>query len=156
MDGGVSITFNAPIDETSAIESVHLSPDVPGCITFGSDDLSLQIYGNLPPSTAYTIHFGAGLRARAGDTLAIPYSERFVAHRSPQLFFVTGSAASYDAYRPIVLSLEAINPGPISFSVYRLNQSSFLSVLANPSAPTNGNAPLGAPLLRVRMRSAPR
>ncbi len=150
LSSGITITFNAPVDEASAIESVRLIPDVPGrYITFGDNDLSLQIYGNFSPSTAYTVQVKAGLRARAGDTLAIPFGDRFVsAPLPPQLFFVTGSAASYDAYRPIILSLQAVNPGPINFGVYRLDTSAFLSVLGNPYGPDNGNVPLGPPLLQ--------
>ncbi|HVA88552.1 MAG TPA: Ig-like domain-containing protein [Chloroflexota bacterium] len=130
---GVEVDFSAPVDETSAIQHVSLSPDVPGrYISFGQDDLNLLIYGNFAPSTRYTVTVRSGLRARAGDTLTTPYSFHFTtAPLSPALGFVTGGVATYDAYRPILLSLQGINPGAITYSLYRLNQAAFVSGLNN-------------------------
>lgn len=131
MSNGVEIDFSAPVDETSAIDAVRISPDLPGrYVSFGSDDLSLTITGNFAPSTAYTVRVKAGLLARAGDRLPIPFASRFVsAPLPPQLYFVTGNVASYDAYRPLVLSLQAINPGAISYTVYRLSRDEFVADL---------------------------
>ncbi|HVC79549.1 MAG TPA: Ig-like domain-containing protein, partial [Chloroflexota bacterium] len=128
---GVEVDFSAPVNETSAIQHVSISPDVPGrYISFGQDDLSLFIYGNLAPSTRYTVIVRAGLRARAGDALTTSYSFHFTtAPLAPILGFVTGGVATYDAYRPILLSLQGINPGAITYTLYRLDRAAFVSDL---------------------------
>ncbi len=130
---GVIVEFNAPIDEKSALTNLRLSPDVPNrYVTEGDDDLSLHIYGQFAPSTAYTIGIRAGLRARAGDTLGRPFTLHFVsASLPPQLYFVSGSVAVYEATRPITLSLQAVNPGTVDFTLYTLDQQTFVDDMSD-------------------------
>jgi alpha-2-macroglobulin len=149
MDNGVEIDFSAPVNEASAIQSVHISPDVPGrYVYFGDDDLSLHLYGMFAPSTAYTVTLRAGMLARAGDRLATTTTIHFVsAPLPPQLFFVTGNAATYDAYRPIILSLEAVNPGPITYTIYRLDRDGYVKDLVSGYDLAQGIPADGTPIL---------
>ncbi|MDB5075661.1 MAG: alpha-2-macroglobulin domain protein, partial [Chloroflexi bacterium] len=163
LDNGIEIDFNAPVVEASAIPSVRISPDVPGrYISMGQDNLSIHIWGNFSPSTAYTITLKAGLRAAAGEQLGASYALHFVsAPLPPQLYFVTGNVATYDAYRPVVLSLQAVNPGPITYTIYKLSRDGFLTDLNDQynlahDVPSNGTplltftkqpfAPLNSPV----------
>jgi uncharacterized protein YfaS (alpha-2-macroglobulin family) len=127
----VQVLFSAPVVEASAIQRVRVSPEVPGrYVAFGDDDLSLYVYGNFAPSTHYTVTLKAGVKARAGDSLTTPFTFHFTtAPLAPQLGFVTGGVATYDAYRPVLLSLQGINPGPLTYNIYRLSQAAFVGDL---------------------------
>ena len=131
----LEIDFNAPLDLKSAIAHLHFTPDLANrYVSLGQNSISLQINGAYAPSTAYTVRLDAGLRSAAGDPLLAPYTLHFrTAAVRPSLSFVTGSVASYDAYRPINLSLQAVNPGPLSISLFRLDQATFVAGLAKQS-----------------------
>lgn len=131
---GVEIDFTAPITLTAdALAHIHIVPNPPyRYISPGQDSRSLHIYGTFSPSTAYTVTIDAGLRSQAGDALRGTYRFHFVtAPLAPTVAFDTGPMATYDAYRPVVLSLQAINPGPITYTIYRLDQIAFLNDLAD-------------------------
>ncbi len=131
LNEGVRIDFSAPVDEKSALASLRISPDLPNrYISLGENGLSISIYGQWAPSTSYTVAVPAALRAQAGDNLGVPFQFRFIsAPLPPQLFFVTGGLATYDASRPITLSMQAINPGTIYVAVYKLDQKAFVGDL---------------------------
>ena len=94
----------------------------------------------------------AGLRSAAGDPLLAPYTLHFrTAALRPSLSFVTGSVASYDAYRPISLSLQAVNPGSLAISLYRLDQATFVTALQNQSNLV-GTLPTGTPILSTTVQ----
>ena len=101
--------FSAPVDQNSAIAALSVVPDLPDrYVSTSQDGLSMQISGLFAPSTAYTFTIRAGLRAQAGDTLGRPFTLHFVsAPLPPDLSFVSGSVAVYQATRPITLSLQA-------------------------------------------------
>ena len=149
----LEIDFNAPLDLKSAIAHLHFTPDLANrYVSLGQDGISLRINGAYAPSTPYTVRLDAGLRSAAGDPLLAPYTLHFrTAAVRPSLSFVTGSVASYDAYRPINLSLQAVNPGPLSISLYRLDQATFVTALQGQSN-LAGTVPPGTQILTTTVQ----
>jgi|GEM_PF-1780864 len=155
---GLDIDFTAPVDERSALGAFQIKPEVPGrYISFGQDDTSLTVSGGFAPSTAYTVTLRAGVRARAGDSLPSTYTLHFVtAPLPPQLLFVAGSVATYDWYRPIVLSLQSLNNPHVDFTISRLDRDGFLLDLAQPYNLATQAPATGTPLFHFTQRvSAP-
>ncbi len=158
LSGGVTIHLTAPVDPRLAQARLRVSPRVPGLSVYISDDGLLTISGAFLPSTRYRVDL-AGRFGTFGQTLVHPLHLTFTTAALPAVvqFAYGSSIVSFDAYRPIRLTLQGVNAGAADLSLYPLSRGEFASLLTSdiltfsPSAPAmlTLHQPLQAPLNQV-------
>ncbi len=143
----IEVTFSAPMDPASVLGALRSTPAIENLGTFwDSDGRTLQIYGDLQPSTRYTISLAATASDPHGTPLAGQYTWSFDTEALPaQVGFSRYSTAlSLTPDRPPVVEVLARNVDRLDLSLYRIEASTFLSLLrsgdhlSNPARPATG------------------
>ncbi len=159
LDQGVVVHVTAPVDAGLAQARLRVSPRVPGLSVYVSDDgLTLTMSGAFLPSTRYRLDL-AGRFGTFGQTLVHPLRLTFTTAALPAAVqFAYGSGiVSFDAYRPINLTLQGINAGAADLTLYPLSRREFASLLTSDILIFSPGAPamltlhqrLQAPLNRI-------
>jgi len=133
LSQGVVIHLTAPVDPGLARARLRVSPRVPGLSVYVSDNgLTLTLSGAFLPSTRYQLDL-AGQFGTFGQTLAHPLRLTFTTAALPAAVqFAYGSGiVSFDAYRPINLTLQGINAGAADLTLYPLSRREFVSLLTS-------------------------
>jgi len=143
LDQGVVIHLTAPVDPRLARARLRVSPRVPGLSVYVSDDgLTLTMSGAFLPSTRYHLDL-TGRFGTFGQTLVRPLRLTFTTAALPSAVqFAYGSGiVSFDAYRPINLTLQGINAGAADLTLYPLSRGEFVSLLTGDILTFSPNAP---------------
>ncbi len=147
--GGLAIRFNAPVDPTTVMPNVAITPQQTEVYTYFNEyDNTFVIGFDSRPSTEYAVTIGPDIAdpygARTGQSLTVRFR---TAPLEPEVYPLTpGFITTFDANRAPRLALMATNVSSASLALYRLPVEAVLrrEILG----PDGASPPPGATLVR--------
>jgi uncharacterized protein YfaS (alpha-2-macroglobulin family) len=135
--GGLEITFNAPMDETSILEALELTPSLENKWLYWREDINtVFVYGDYQPATTYQLNLSTSAADPYGTGLSQAFSLNFTTtDLPPQVSFPRfGEILTLASDAPQVVDIQVRNAARIDLQLYRLTLDEALSALTAPYA----------------------